>query len=162
MKNKFLEKKQIALIIVTLFIMVGVWFIKSPLKDKNNNQGNINEVVNQISYFDDLREAVLEQRATEVANWDYILADETATLASKQLALSQKNALSDLTEKEVLLEIEVINMGYDDAFVHSTSDGVEVYIKTDEESATSAIEIINLVYSHFENASNVIVNFKTE
>lgn len=160
MKFKFLEKKQIALIALTFVVMLAVWFVKSPLKDKEKEQTN--EVSLETSIFTDLREAVLEQRALEVATWDLILADESATLASKQMAVTQKNAISDLTEKEVLLEIEVINMGYEDAFVHCTENGVEVYVKTDEESATSAVDIINLVYTHFDDASNVIVNFKNE
>lgn len=160
MKFKFLEKKQVALIALTFVVMLAVWFVKSPLKDKEEEPTN--EVSVEVSFFDDLREAVLEQRAVEVATWDLILADENATLASKQMAVSQKNAISDLTEKEVLLEIEVINMGYEDAFVHCTDNGVEVYVKTDEESATSAIDIINLVYTHFDDAINVIVNFKDE
>ncbi len=161
MKFKFLQKKQVWLIAFTFVIMLAVWFVKSPLSSKDNNEPT-NEVVLETSIFSELRDAVSEQRATEVAGWDLILADDNATIASKQLALAQKNAISDLTEKEVLLEIEVINMGYLDAFVHSTSDGVEVYVHTEEESATSAIEIINLTYLHFENATNVVVNFQTE
>lgn len=161
MKFKFLQKKQFILIALTFVIMLAVWFVKSPFK---NNSGDepLDETIIETSIFESLREAVLEKRASEVATWDSILADENATIASKQLAVAQKNALSDLTEKEVLLEIEVINMGYLDAFVHSTDDGVEVYVQAEEESATSAIEIINLVYQHFDKASNVVVNFKTE
>lgn len=161
MKFKFLQKKQVALIALTFVVMLAVWFVKSPLKDKDQDD-NTNEVVLEVSIFQDLRDALNEQRAVEVASWDLILSDENATLASKQMALSEKTAISDLTEKEVLLEVEVINMGYEDAFVHCSEDGVEVYVKADEDSATSAIEIINLVYSHFSNATDVIVNFKNE
>ncbi len=161
MKLKFLQKKQVALIALTFVVMLAVWFIKSPLRQKDKEEPT-DEVNFEISIFEDLRDAVLEQRADEVASWDKILSDENSTLASKQMALAQKNAISDLTEKEVLLEVEVINMGYEDAFVHCTDAGVEVYIKADEESATSAVEIIQLVYSHFDDATNVIVNFKNE
>ena len=161
MKNKFLQKKQLILRALTLVVMLAVWFIKSPLNSKGDEEPNINANTT-ISLFDDLREAVLEQRALEVASWDKILADETATVSSKQLAVSQKKAISDLTEKEVLLEIEVINMGFEDAFVHCTSDGVEVYVKVEEDSVASAVEIINLVYTYFDNAQNVIVNFREE
>jgi hypothetical protein len=161
MKLKFLQKKQVALIALTFVVMLAVWFVKSPLRQKDKEEPT-NEVNFEISIFEDLRDAVLEQRADEVASWDKILSDENSTLASKQMALAQKNAISDLTEKEVLLEVEVINMGYEDAFVHCTDAGVEVYIKADEESATSAVEIIQLVYSHFDDATNVIVNFKNE
>lgn len=162
MKTKFLQKKQLILIVCTLVVMLCVWFAKSPLSASKDKDGDDIQVNTSVGIFDDLREAVLEQRAIEVASWDAILADESATVSNKQLAVSQKKAISDLTEKEVLLEIEVINMGYEDAFVHSTTNGVEVYVKVEEDSATSAVEIINLVYTHFEDAENVIVNFKTE
>lgn len=164
MKIKNIKTKQFALIVFTFVIMLAIWFVKSPLLASNDKDkdGDSTQVNGQVSTFETLRDAVLEQRAKETASWDSILADETATLASKQLALTQKTAISDLTEKEVLLEVEVINMGYEDAFVHYTSDGVEVYIKAEEESATAAVQIINLVYEKFSDVENVIVNFKTE
>ncbi len=162
MKTKFLQKKQLILIVATLVVMLCVWFVKSPLNAFKDDDVDDIPTSTTVGIFDDLRNAVLEQRAIEVASWDAILADESATVSNKQLAISQKKAISDLTEKEVLLEIEVINMGYEDAFVHSTTNGIEVYVKVDDDSATSAVEIINLVYSHFEDAENVIVNFKTE
>lgn len=163
MKIKNIRTKQLALVIFTFVIMLAIWFVKSPLLAyRNGDDDSSNPVSGEVSTFASLREAVLEQRAVETASWDLILADETATLASKQMALTQKTALSDLTEKEVLLEVEVINMGYEDAFVHCTSDGVEVYVKAEEESGTAAIEIINAVYAKFTDAENVIINFKTE
>ena len=163
MKIKNIKFKQLALVVFTFVIMLAIWFVKSPLLAANKpDDDTSNPVSGEVSVFASLREAVLEQRAIETASWDLILADETATLASKQMAVNQKAAISDLTEKEVLLEVEVINMGYEDAFVHYTEDGVEVYVKAEEESATAAIEIINAVYSKFENAKNVIINFKTE
>lgn len=160
---KNIKTKQLALVVATFVIMLAIWFVKSPLLASNNNvDDNLKPVGGEVSVFESLREAVLEQRAIETASWDMILADETATLASKQTALNQKTALSDLTEKEVLLEVEVINMGYEDAFVHCTSDGVEVYVMAEEESATAALEIISAVQSKFTNAENIVINFKTE
>ena len=160
---KNIKTKQLALVVATFVIMLAIWFVKSPLLASNNNlDDNLKPVDGDVSVFESLREAVLEQRAIETASWDMILADETATLASKQTALNQKTALSDLTEKEVLLEVEVINMGYEDAFVHCTSDGVEVYVMAEEESATAALEIISAVQSKFTNAENIVINFKTE
>ena len=73
--------------------------------------------------------------------FDAVLADENATLASKELALQEKKALSALTEKEVLLEQKVINIGYRDAFVHSTSAGLEILVISDEKAPLFANEI---------------------
>ena len=47
-----------------------------------------------------------------------IIADESATLVSKTSAIEQRDIISSLNEQEVLLETKVMNLGYQDAFVH--------------------------------------------
>ena len=74
--------------------------------------------------------------------------------------MQEKKALSALTEKEVLLEQKVINIGYRDAFVHSTSAGLEILVISDEESAALANEIIQLAFLSFDTDS-IVVDFKT-
>ena len=54
-----------------------------------------------------------------------------------------------------------MNLGYQDAFVHATKDGVEVIIVADEENADVVVEIIGEVMKSFEDTTNVVVNFKS-
>ena len=54
-----------------------------------------------------------------------------------------------------------MNLGYKDAFVHSTSSGVEVIVITSESSAEAALEIISIINSTFTTNENVVVNFVT-
>jgi hypothetical protein len=96
-----------------------------------------------------------------VVSLDAILADENASLVSKEIALKEKEALSALTEKEVLLELQVINSGYQDALVHASSSGIEVLVISDENSASKANEIILMTLASFENYDTVVVNFMT-
>ena len=96
----------------------------------------------------------------ETAKYDNILADELATIEEKTVAKQSKDHISSLTERELLLELQVINLGYLDAFVHVVSNGVEVTVISDEVSATKANEIITMTLKCFDTeADSVVVNF---
>ena len=84
------------------------------------------------------------------------------TLEEKENALQAKKELSALTEKEVLLELEVINLGYQDAFVHATSSQITVTVVSDEHSLSKANEIILSTILSFDSmTNNVCVEFQT-
>ena len=107
-----------------------------------------------------MREAIRNERSLTVMSLDAVLADEEATLSTKEAALEEKKAISSLTEKEVLLELQVINSGYRDALVHATNNGVEVLVISDEDSVSKANEIILMTLASFDTGyDTVVVNF---
>ncbi len=157
-----MKKNQLALVFLTLITMLAVWYFKSPNSTKDEvptiivtNTNTRNEKLAS------MREAIRNERNETLKSLNDVLADENATLASKTDAQEAKEALSSLTEQEVLLETKVINLGYKDAFVHSTSTGVEVIVVSSESSATAALEIIEIINSTFDKTNNVVVNFMT-
>ena len=159
-----MKKNQFALIFLTLVVMLAVWYIKSPLNkvDKDNNNPTDAPVIStRVAALTSLRDSVREERSLEVASLDAIIASADTTVLQKEEALNKKQSISDLTEKEVLLELTIMNLGYQDAFVHATKDGVEVIIVADEENADVVVEIIGEVMKSFEDTTNVVVNFKS-
>ena len=159
-----MKKNQFALIFLTLVVMLAVWYIKSPLNkvDKGNNNPTDAPVIStRVAALTSLRDSVREERSLEVASLDTIIASADTTVLQKEEALNKKQSISDLTEKEVLLELTITNLGYQDAFVHATKDGVEVIIVADEENADVVVEIIGEVMKSFEDTTNVVVNFKS-
>ena len=110
MKFKFLQKKQIGLIALTFVVMLAVWFVKSPLTQKDK-EGPTNEVNLEISIFENLREAVLEQRADEVATWDQILSDEKTIETFSYLNATMKNiseisgSVNELTNDKMMANL---------------------------------------------------------
>lgn len=159
-----MKKNQFALIFLTLVVMLAVWYIKSPLNkvDKGNNNPTDAPVIStRVAALTSLRDSVREERSLEVASLDTIIASADTTVLQKEEALNKKQSISDLTEKEVLLELTIMNLGYQDAFVHATKDGVEVIIVADEENADFVVEIIGEVMKSFEDTTNVVVNFKS-
>lgn len=159
-----MKKNQFALIFLTLVVMLAVWYIKSPLNkvDKDNNNPTDAPVIStRVAALTSFRDSVREERSLEVASLDTIIASADTTVLQKEEALNKKQSISDLTEKEVLLELTIMNLGYQDAFVHATKDGVEVIIVADEENADVVVEIIGEVMKSFEDTTNVVVNFKS-
>mgnify|MGYP004582804559 FL=1 len=159
-----MKKNQFALIFLTLVVMLAVWYIKSPLNkvDKDNNNPTDAPVIStRVAALTSLRDSVREERSLEVATLDTIIASADTTVLQKEEALNKKQSISDLTEKEVLLELTIMNLGYQDAFVHATKDGVEVIIVADEENVDVVVEIIGEVMKSFEDTTNVVVNFKS-
>lgn len=161
-----MKKNQIALLFLTLVVMLAVWYIKSPLNEGTNDQ-TVNtgeDVIIESSRLDaivSLRAQVIEERDIEVASLDAIIASADTSVLEKETAMIQKKNLSELTEKEIILETAIMNMGYEDAFVHSTSLGVEVIIVSDTPDEDVVLEIIDEVMNSFENTINVVVNFRT-
>lgn len=159
-----MKKNHLALIFLTVITMVAVWYLKSPTNnagDENNDEILDAAVSSRLDVITAMREAVREERSLAVAALNAVIASDESSVTQKASALSEKQVISDLTEKEVVLEIQIINLGYQDAFVHCTSSGVEVVVVANENSGTSAVDIINMVYTSFDNVNNVVVNFQT-
>lgn len=159
-----MKKNHLALIFLTVITMVAVWYLKSPTNnagDENNDEILDAAVSSRLDVITAMREAVREERSLAVAALNAVIASDESSVTQKASALSEKQVISDLTEKEVVMEIQIINLGYQDAFVHCTSSGVEVVVVANENSGTSAVDIINMVYTSFDNVNNVVVNFQT-
>ena len=158
-----MKKNQVALIFLTVITMLAVWYFKTPTAANTDEEPNIivSTTNTDSKKFEAMREAIREERSKAIEALNDIIADENASLVSINDAIAQKAELSSLTELEVLVETKVTNLGYSNAFVHSSVNGVEVIVIANESSSTEALDIINVVFENFSNAENVIVNFMT-
>lgn len=159
-----LKKNQLALILLTLVLMLTVFYITKPFdkEDKDKDQDDDIEETGRLEELAEWRATLREERALAVLNLDAIIADSTKSIAEKTAALDEKRYLNSLTEKELLLELEVIAMGYRDAFVHASDTGVEITVVGNEHSAKKANEIIVKSMLQFNKEfENVVVKFST-
>lgn len=160
-----LKKNQLVLILLTLVLMLSVYFIRSPFKDDNTDNpddGGSFETTGRLEELQALRVTLNEERTKEVLSLDAIIASSDKTVDEKNLALEEKRYLNSLTEKELLLEVQIINKGYRDAFVHATDTGVNITVVSETNSVTVANEIIVMALTGFENVLNdVTVSFQT-
>lgn len=160
-----LKKNQLALILLTLVMMLTVYYIKNPFnsgKDDNDDDDDTVDVGGRLEQLAQKRLILKNSRKEIIAELDAIIASEEASVQEKAAALDQKNYLNQLTEKELLLELDIINDGYQDAFVHATEEGIAVTVVADEHSATAADEIILMTLLELGNVSSkVYVTFQT-
>lgn len=159
-----LKKNQLVLILLTLVLMLTVYYIKSPFGEKNNNNGEdpVEPVSGRIEELQSLRVVLNDERSQTVLSLDAIIASNESSVEEKNIALEEKKYLNNLTEKELLLETQIINKGYRDAFVHASDVGVDITVVANEHSVAVANEIIIMAMGGFDKVfDNVTVQFST-
>jgi hypothetical protein len=164
--NKMIKKNQLALVFLTVVVMLAIWYIKSPINASDNNKDDseeVGEVDNgRLAELLAMREALRDERNRAVISLDAIIADGESSINEIKAALEEKRYLSALTEKEVLLELQVINKGFDDAFVHASQMGIEIIVVSTEDDPLKTIEIVNMAIDSFGvTYDNIVVNFTT-
>ncbi len=128
---------------VALLVVTGVLNIVLN-KTANDTKASANELLNA-DFFETYRSDRTETRAETVMYLDAIIADEASSADAVSEAEGEKLALTAAMELELVLEGLIKAAGFADAVVTSTSENVNVIIKTPElteEQVTKVLEII--------------------
>ena len=110
-------------------------------------------VVSSANYFAQYRTERITTRNEELLQLDAIIASAESNSAEKNQALAMKIELTEMTEKELLLESLIKAYGFEDAVVviGLESNNVNVIAKSPELSTDDAI----LIYSIVAEETNV-------
>ena len=143
--------------------MLSIYYIKSPFENDDTNEPTSGDEVEtgRLEELSALRLALNDERSLRLLELDAIIASDNATVAEKNVALEEKQYLNSLTEKELLLETELITGGYQDAFVHASSYGVEITIVSETSSVSEATKVMKIAKEDFRDIESVFVTFKT-
>lgn len=99
------------------------------------------------------RSKLMEQLTTKVGSSEF-------TAVEKNEALDDMAKLTKLNSAEALMELEIIALGYPEAFVRSDEGVVKVTVlSTEGKSAQMADEIMRYVMTSWDNARKVEVSF---
>lgn len=157
-----IKKSQFALVFLTVAAMLAVWFIKDPLAASTNKPNEQITETSRLRGIKDLRESLSATRDLAINEYNTVIASSTTTVLEKEAASNSIKQLNEITEKEVLLEVSIINLGYVDCFVHYTTDVVDVLVVKDELTALEVLDIIDVVNNSFESGSyEVIVKYQS-
>ena len=104
-------------------------------------------VVNSANYFSQYRTERMSTRSEELLQLDSIIASAEVESAERNEALSMKIELTQMTEKEMLLESLIKAYGFEDVVVviGLDSDNVNVIAKSPELTTDDAILIYTVV-----------------
>ena len=157
------KKNQLALILLTLVMMLTVYFIKAPAQnDDPGDDPQSTTTTGRLEVLSTMRLTLKNERNEKINELNAIIGSDTATAVEINEAIEQKNKLNSITECELLLELEIINLGYQDAFVHVKDTGIDVTVISSEHSLSKANEIINMTILEFGGQySNVCVEFES-
>ena len=160
------KKSQLALILLTLVLMLSVYYIKTNDSSNNTNddlQNNVNGENNgRLEELAVMRNTLKNERNTQIEALNEIISSSESSAEEISQAMDEKNRINELSENELLLELAIMNMGYQDAFVHATSSQITVTVVSDEHSVSKANEIIiNTILGFDSMTNNVCVEFQT-
>ena len=129
---------------VALLVVTGV--LNIVLNKKAESASVSANEMTSASFFDTYRSDRAETRAETVMYLDAIISDELSSAEAVSEAENDKLALTSAMELELVLEGLIKAAGFEDAVVTSTSENMNVILKTaelTEEQVTKVLEIIS-------------------
>lgn len=143
--------------------MLSIYYIKAPFDENESDEPVSGEGSSsgRLEELSALRLALNDERSLRILELDAVIASDDSTVQEKNVALEEKQYLNSLTEKELLLETELLSLGYLDAFVHASSYGVEITVVSNDGSTAEAAKIMKTAKEDFHDLESVFVTFKT-
>jgi stage III sporulation protein AH len=142
-----MTKKKKVIILSCMIALLAVTAVFNFILTTGTVNENEATVVNSANYFAQYRSERLTTRNEELLQLDQIIASATENSAEKSEALAMKIELTEITEKELLLENLIKAYGFEDAVVviGLESENVNVITKSQELTTDDAILIYSIV-----------------
>lgn len=110
--------------------------------------------------FEALRMKLEEQRTKMKEDLQFIVASTDLPAQERSDAREKMIELDEMGQKEGILEMLIISMGYEDALVRADGEKVRITVKAEEHSKTAANEIIQMVRTELGSLQPVAVQFE--
>lgn len=142
-----MTKKRKIIILSCMIALLAVTAVFNFILTTNTIDGNDATIVNSANYFSQYRTERLNTRSEELLQLDQIIASAADDSAERASALAMKIELTEITEKELLLENLIKAYGFEDAVVviGLESENVNVITKSQQLTTDDAILIYSIV-----------------
>lgn len=142
-----MTKKRKIIVLSCMIALLAVTAVFNFILTTETAGTNDSVAVNSANYFTQYRSERLTTRNEELLQLDAIIAAADSNSAERSEALSMKIELTEITEKELLLENLIKAYGFEDAVVviGLESENVNVITKTAELSTDDAIKIYSII-----------------
>ena len=138
-KKIIILSAMVALLLVTGFVNVA---LNSSLSSSATETNASTVTANFYTSYRNEREAT---RTQEIQFYDSIIASASSSDSAKEEAEANKIALIAQMEKELVTEGIIRGKGFDDAIVTSSSNNVNVFVKSSELSSVEVAQITSIV-----------------
>lgn len=142
-----MTKKKKIIVLSCMIALLAVTAVFNFVLTTNSPVNDNTTVVNSANYFSQYRTERMTTRSEELLQLDAIIASAEVESAQKAEALSMKIELTEMTEKEMLVESLIKAYGFEDVVVviGLESDNVNVIAKSSELTTDDAILIYTVV-----------------
>lgn len=143
-----MSKKKKIIILTCMFALLAVTAVFNYVYTTSlKNEDPVTETSTTVGYFSQYRENRVTTRNEELLQIDDIINSSEEGSTEKAEALKLKLQLTEITEKELLLESLIKAYGFEDVVViiSMTSDNVNVITKSENITADDSIKIYTIV-----------------
>ncbi len=125
-----IKRNKLSIFLLAVVMMLSVYYINMPDSSVGDAPSSSDSVVTRYPDFALSRLELLEEREAQVALFEEVLASAEYSTSEKDIAYTAMQELLGYTEKEVLAEKIVCDLGYVDSFVSydASTDIVNVEI----------------------------------
>lgn len=143
-----IKKNKLSIFLFAVVAMLTVYYIKNPGDDNKPV-----EATGTVRYYQDERDSINEVRASLIVELEGIVSSSEVGLDEKEIAINKMSKINSLTENEIALENQIINLGYKDCLVQASLDDktINVALIDSEVTKEEFIEISRLVSTRFDD-----------
>lgn len=150
-----LKKRTKIIILVAMVVLLGVTgYLNIALNNRVVDAGA--NTITSYNYFDSYRTDRALEREEMIAEYDAILASADSSEEAKLNAENAKQALIEKMEADLALEYSIKALGYADAVVTTSTNYINVIVKSGEMTVTQANQVQKLVYDSTDYDYNQI------
>ena len=144
------KKKKIIILSVMALLLVVTGYLNIALNNNltqtiNTSASSQSEVTNNNTFFADYRANRISTRNQEIDYLNAIIASETTTAESKQVAEEKKMEIVRTMEAELVMEGLIVAAGFNDAVVTSTSNNINIIVKSSDLQTSEVAQIVSII-----------------
>ena len=141
-----LKKKTKIIILSAMVLLLGITgYLNITLNNQTISTGANQTTTSTYNYFDSYRTDRSATRDQEILYYTAIMQDDNSTADDKAKAQEKKLALISEMENELALEYLIKGLGFSDAIVTTSSNYINVIVKSSELNSKDVAKIVSVV-----------------
>ena len=145
----------------SLVLILSIYYITLPFDSTNLSDAPVNVQIQDSTevYFASLNSQKIAEYDLLLAENNAVLASSTATVEEKAVALENISKINNVMQLESNTAESIVSNGFAAAYVENYDDTVTVVVYKEEPSKTDAASIMQIVFTNFGNTVTPEIKF---